>query len=174
MTALAQSVTIGQTVYFAGTDHTAMPASAVDAIRNPAAWVGGVAPDLSGQESERSLPLGDILASPARARAALGLNGIGAVTVTGSRTLTLADAGKVLESTSSSPVTVTVPDHATVTLPVGTVLEIAQYGTGQVTVAAAGGVLLRTPATLTSRARYSSIVLRKRAANEWMVGGDLT
>ncbi len=48
MVALAKDTVIWQTVYPAGTDHTVMPLAVVAAIRNPDAWVGGVAPPLSG------------------------------------------------------------------------------------------------------------------------------
>ncbi len=75
MVALAQSVVIGHTTYAAGTDHTAMPAVVVDEIRNPGAWVGGVAPALSAPASPGNsrITIGDLLTTAARARAALGL-----------------------------------------------------------------------------------------------------
>jgi hypothetical protein len=74
VTALAQSVRIGQTTYAAGTDHTAMPAAVVDQIRNPNAWVGGVAPALSGLPvpGKAQIRPGD-LSTPAKAHTALGL-----------------------------------------------------------------------------------------------------
>lgn len=89
-------------------------------------------------------------------------------------TLALADAGLVVETTSASAVTITVPANATVAFPVGTVIEVLQYGAGQVTIAAASGVTLRSASSLTTRAQYSSVALRLRAANEWVVSGDLT
>lgn len=91
-----------------------------------------------------------------------------------SYTLTIDDAGLSVEFTGSSAATVTVPANADVSYPVGTVVEVLQYGTGQVTVAAAGGVTLRTASSLTTRAQYSSVSLRKRAVNEWIISGDLT
>jgi hypothetical protein len=74
VTALAQSVRIGQTTYAVGTDHAAMPAAVVDAIRNPNAWVGGVAPALSAPApagKPQIIPAD--LTTPEKARAALGL-----------------------------------------------------------------------------------------------------
>jgi hypothetical protein len=35
-------------------------------------------------------------------------------------------------------------------------------------------VLLRTPSTLTTRTQYSTLSLRCRGSNEWIVGGDMT
>lgn len=74
MTALAQSVTIDQTTYAAGTDHTEMPAAVVDRIRNPGAWVGGTAPALSVAPYGKSRIKATDLTSATRARAALGLD----------------------------------------------------------------------------------------------------
>lgn len=89
-------------------------------------------------------------------------------------TLALTDAGAVVESTSASAVAVTVPLNATVAFPVGTVIEVLQYGAGQLTIAAASGVTLRNPSSLTTRAQYSSVALRMRAVDEWIVSGDLS
>jgi len=89
-------------------------------------------------------------------------------------TLALSDAGKAVECTSASAATVTVPLNATVAFPIGTAIEVLQYGAGQVTLSPASGVTLRTPSSLTSRAQYSSLSLRYRGGDEWVVGGDLT
>lgn len=89
-------------------------------------------------------------------------------------TLALTDFGRVVETTSSSSVTVTVPTNASVAFAVGTVVEIVQVGTGVVTVAAAGGVTVNTPGTLVLRAQWSSVTLRKRATDTWLLAGDTT
>ena len=89
-------------------------------------------------------------------------------------TLALADAGTVVEGTKGTAQIVTVPPNSSIPFPVGTAIEVVQMGVGQITITPGGGVTLRTPATLTSRAQYSSVSLRKRAADEWVVGGDLT
>jgi hypothetical protein len=87
-------------------------------------------------------------------------------------TLTLADAGTAVELTNAAAVTVTVPLNASVTYPIGTIIELLQYGAGQVTVAPASGVTIRTPGTLATRAQYSTLALRKRATDEWVLTGD--
>jgi hypothetical protein len=89
-------------------------------------------------------------------------------------TFTLSDFGNIVESTASGAVTFTIPTDASVAFPVGTVIQVYQYGTGQVTIAPAGGVTLHTASTYTTRAQYSMITLRKRASNEWTLYGDLT
>ena len=89
-------------------------------------------------------------------------------------TLALSDASTAVEFTSSSAVTVTVPSNASVAFPVGTVIELVQFGSGILTVAAAGGVTIRSANNLLSaRTQYSTLSLRKRATNEWVLAGDL-
>lgn len=103
------------------------------------------------------------------------LTGVVANNQTGTTyTLVLADAGKVVEANNASSVTVTVPPNSSVAFPVGTVVEVWQQGAGQVTVAAGGGVTVRTPGTLVLRTQYSAVTLRKRATNEWVLAGDTT
>ncbi|HSW66196.1 MAG TPA: hypothetical protein VLI54_03605 [Bacillota bacterium] len=91
-----------------------------------------------------------------------------------SYTLVLADASTAVEFSSGSAVTVTVPSNSTAAFPVGTVIELLQYGTGTLTVAAGGGVTIRSANNLLSaRTQYSVLSLRKRATNEWVLAGDL-
>jgi len=64
-----------------------------------------------------------------------------------SYTLVAADLGKVIQTTSASAVTITVPPNSSVAFAVGTVVEVVRMGTGSVTVAAGGGVTIPTPPT---------------------------
>lgn len=89
-------------------------------------------------------------------------------------TLVLADADTVIEVNSATGKTVTVPPNSSVAFPVGTVVQVCQYGAGQVTLAPGAGVTLRQASSLTTRAQYSTVTLRKRATDEWVVGGDAT
>lgn len=91
-------------------------------------------------------------------------------------TLVLADAAvDVVELSNASAVTLTVPPNASVAFPTGTVIELHQYGAGQVTVAAGAGVTVNSPGgKLKIAARYGSASLRKRATNEWQLEGNLT
>jgi hypothetical protein len=90
-------------------------------------------------------------------------------------TLALTDFGRVIETTSASAVTVTVPPNSSVAFPIGTIVEVAQLAAGAVTIAQGSGVTIRVPTglSLALRAQYSSAVLRKRATDEWIIGGDL-
>jgi hypothetical protein len=88
-------------------------------------------------------------------------------------TLVLADQSKMVTLTNAAAITVTVPTNAAVAYPVGTCIDIAQYGAGQVTVAAAGGVTVNGTPGLKLRAQYSGATLWKRATDVWLLMGDL-
>lgn len=100
-------------------------------------------------------------------------------TQTGDYTLALADADKLVEMNKATANTLTVPANASVAFPVGTRIVVSQYGAGATTVAAAGGVTLREMAggTLTLT-QYATLLLVKRATNEWyalpMSSGSVT
>jgi hypothetical protein len=94
---------------------------------------------------------------------------------TASYTLVLGDAWKIVELNSASAVNLTVPPNSSVAFPVGTTIEVLQYGAGQVTLVAGSGVTLRAPGSrLKTTGQYSSASLRKRATDEWVVAGDLS
>jgi len=80
-----------------------------------------------------------------------------------------------LDVDSTGDVTITVPADGTnsITYPVGTSFDIFRVNTGNVTIAGSGATVNGTPG-LKLRARYSSATLFKRAANTWVLIGDLT
>ena len=88
-------------------------------------------------------------------------------------TLVLADAGKAVEMDKATANTVTVPPNSSVPFPVGTVVEVAQVGAGQTTIAAGSGVTIRTHETLVLAGQWSTVSLRKRAADDWLLVGDV-
>jgi hypothetical protein len=93
---------------------------------------------------------------------------------TTSYTLAITDAGTVVEFTAAGAATLTIPANVIVGFPVGTVVEVFQYGAGQVTVAPAAGVTLRSDgAHVKTAAQYATISLRQRDIDEWVLSGDL-
>lgn len=91
-----------------------------------------------------------------------------------SYTLTLMDANTVVEMTNASATTVAVPPNSSVAFPVGTTIELFQYGAGPLTVSPGIGVTIRsTDGLLSARTQYSALSLRKRGTNEWVLAGDL-
>lgn len=89
-------------------------------------------------------------------------------------TLVIDDAGKIIEMNNASANVLTVPSNATVAFPVNSYIEIVQMGAGVTTIAAAGGVTIRSRSGLLSfAAQYSAGSLYKRGTNEWVLIGDL-
>lgn len=86
----------------------------------------------------------------------------------------LALADNVIEVNSTSPTTITIPLDSAINYPIGTSLDILQTNTGQVTIAATGGVTLNGTPGFKLRTQWSSATILKRAANTWIVYGDLT
>lgn len=80
----------------------------------------------------------------------------------------------IIEISKSTATTLTIPTNSSVAYPVGTTLDIIQTGTGQVTIAGAGGVTVNATPGLKLRTQWSSATLLKRAENTWLVYGDLT
>lgn len=93
---------------------------------------------------------------------------------TASYTLVLTDAGLVVEMNVAGANTLTIPPNSSVPFPIGTVIEILQYGAGQTTIAPGSGVSVVSPDNARKlRAQYSSVSLRKRATDTWVMVGDL-
>lgn len=90
-------------------------------------------------------------------------------------TLALTDAGKVVNLDNANPMTLTVPADSSVTFEVGQEIILAQYGAGQVTVAAAVGVTIRSlSGNLKISGQYGVARLVKLASDEWLLSGNLT
>lgn len=89
-------------------------------------------------------------------------------------TFVLSDAGKLVEGNNASAITFTVPPNSSVAYPVGSWIDVSQYGAGKITIAAGAGVTLRSAGSLLgTRAQYAGISLIKRGTDEWYVFGDL-
>ena len=88
-------------------------------------------------------------------------------------TLVLGDAGKIVTLNNASAVSLTIPTNATVALPVGTRVDLAQFGAGQVTIGGAGVTIRSSGAKLKLTGQYSCATLLKKATDEWLLVGDL-
>lgn len=94
---------------------------------------------------------------------------------TASYTLTsLTERDDLIEVDSTSPCVISIPEDATVDYPIGTSLDILQTNTGEVSIAPVSGtVTVNATPGLKLRTRWSSATIFKRAANTWVVYGDL-
>jgi hypothetical protein len=88
----------------------------------------------------------------------------------------LTERDSLIEVSSASGVTISIPTDATLDYPIGTSIDILQTGAGQVTIAAVtpGTTTVNSTPGLKLRTTWSSATLFKRAANTWVVYGDLT
>jgi hypothetical protein len=93
---------------------------------------------------------------------------------TSSNTLSGVERDDLIEMSSTSATTLTIPADSTFNFPIGTSIDVLQTNTGQVTIAGAGGVTVNATPGLKLRTQWSSATLFKRAANTWVVYGDLT
>ena len=91
-----------------------------------------------------------------------------------SYTLVIADAGKQVEISSASGVTLTVPTNAVAAFPIGTTIIIVQTGAGQITVAGSAGVTVNATPGLKMYGQWSTALLLKRATDTWLLSGDLS
>lgn len=88
-------------------------------------------------------------------------------------TLVLADLGTLVEVTSATAASITVPTNAVVAAPIGTRIKVRQYGAGQVTIAPAAGVTIDSRGALLKTAgQFAEVLLTKRAVDEWVLTGD--
>jgi hypothetical protein len=85
----------------------------------------------------------------------------------------LDDASKLVTLSNASAITLTIPPNSSVAYPVGTKIDIAQLGAGQVTVAQGSGVTVNSTPTLKLRAQYSAATCIKTATDTWLLVGDL-
>jgi hypothetical protein len=89
-----------------------------------------------------------------------------------SYTLVLGDAGDYIQTTSTTAVTITVPNQVTVTWAADTEIYFEQNNTGQITFVGASGVTINSSETLKTFARYSVVALKRVASDVWTLTGE--
>lgn len=109
------------------------------------------------------------------AAAALSAKSVG---VTAPRALMASDAGRSLDVRAEAETVITIPPDAQEAIPVDAEIEISQEGAGAVRIAPGAGVTLLSvkgahPDGALLAARYAVCVLKKKAANDWRVTGEL-
>lgn len=94
---------------------------------------------------------------------------------TGSYTLVLSDKSKEIRMNVAGSNDLTIPLNSSVAFPIGTIINISQYGAGTTTVVATGGVTIRSSAgNLLSPGQYSPMLLRKIGTDEWYLWNGAT
>jgi hypothetical protein len=103
------------------------------------------------------------------------LNGVVTNRQTASYTLALTDINDLVEMNVATANNLTVPLNSSVAFPIGTKIDIVQYGAGQTTVVATGGVTVRSAGgALKIVGQYSAATLVKIGTDEWYLIGNIT
>jgi hypothetical protein len=122
-------------------------------------------------------PTGDT--GPTGATGATGAGGVENVNAQTGTTYTfvLTDRDDLVTASNASAQTYTIPLNSSVAFPTGSLVNLIQIGTGQVTVVGASGVTVAsTGATATTpktRAQYSVLTLIKAGTDTWYATGDI-
>lgn len=90
-------------------------------------------------------------------------------------TLDISDASKQIEMNTGIANGLLIPTDASVAFPIGTTIIVVQLGMGQTTISAASPTttILRFTPGNKLRTQNSTATLVKRAANDWILSGDL-
>jgi hypothetical protein len=158
---------------------TAKAEAIADATAQVNALVTG-APAAMNTLDELAAALGDDANFAASVTTSLGLKVDSLTPIsqkTASYTLSsLTERDDLIEMGSATAVTLSIPTDATLNFPIGTSIDVLQTGAGQVTIAAVtpGTTTVNATPGLKLRTTWSSCTLLKRAANTWVVFGDLT
>lgn len=161
---------------------TAIATAKAEAIADATSQVNALltgAPAALNTLDELAAALGDDANFAASVTTSLGLKVDSLTPIsqkTASYTLSsLTERDDLIEMGSASALTLTIPTDATLDFPIGTSIDILQTGAGQVTIAPVSGtVTVNATPGLKLRTTWSSATLFKRAANTWVVYGDLT
>lgn len=144
------------------------PKLATDAVTTTKIQDGAVT---SAKIADGAVTAADLAVGPARA----GFRSVQNEQSGATYTLALADLGKLVEFTSSTQVTLTIPADSSVNFTQGDRIDIVQIGAGQVTIAGASGVVVNAYDNgLKTNGQYAAATLIKRAANTWLAVGNLT
>jgi hypothetical protein len=85
----------------------------------------------------------------------------------------LTDQGKLVTCSNAGAITVTMPSDATTAFPIGTQIDFVVIGAGMVTFVAGSSATVNGTPSLVTRAQWSAVTAIKRAANTWVLVGDL-
>jgi hypothetical protein len=80
----------------------------------------------------------------------------------------------MLEMNATLANTVTIPTDATANFTIGSIITVLQVSVGQTSIVGASGVTVNATPGPKLRAQWSSVQVIKRAANTWVVIGDLS
>ena len=156
---------------------TAKAEAIADATAQVTALVTG-APEAMNTLDELAAALGDDANFAASVTTSLGLK-VDSLTPISQKSTSytlssLTERDDLIEVNSAYGCVVSIPEDATLDYPIGTSLDVLQTGAGEVSIAPVSGtVIVNATPGLKLRTQWSSCTLFKRAANTWVVYGDL-
>ena len=145
------------------TNSTFYPVFVAAAGSNQTPSVDTTATALAYNPSTNVLTAGVVLSDKYRASSSLIVAESGT-----SRTLSSSDDGIILQCTSNSAVTITVPTD----LDVGFTITIIQVGTGQITLSASGTTINNRQSHTKTAGQWAIVSLIQRTANNFVLAGD--
>lgn len=99
------------------------------------------------------------------------------INATGSTTPTAAigDSGTIVETTSGSATTYTIPPHSSVPFAQGAQIDLVQTGAGQLTIAAGAGVTIHSDTSkLKIAVQYGAgTIYQTETQDTWVLAGNL-
>lgn len=107
------------------------------------------------------------------ASATLGALNVRTIGGSASYTFVIGDAGKFIQITFATAITLTVPTNASVAFPIGTQINIMQLGAGQITIGGAGVTFQSSGGKLKTTDQYSVATLIKTDTDTWVASGNL-
>ena len=90
-----------------------------------------------------------------------------------SYTLVLTDSFKMVTCANAATITVTIPTNASVAFPVGTQIDLVQYGAGKITMAGSGVTINSKGGLKSTNGQWVGISIVKTATDTWLLVGDL-
>lgn len=125
---------------------------------------------LSGSTDYRNSSISTTLSADS-----IGYRGVPTLTQDSSYTFVMNDAGQSKLHTSGTAHTYTLPSNASVAFPLGTIIVVANIGSGVVTIARGSGVELRQATVGTDKnmavAQWGLCTLYKYGTNSWLASG---
>jgi hypothetical protein len=120
---------------------------------------------------------GSIVDSDVASGAAIALSKLAAMAISGqagSYTAALSDQDNMVTINSASAANFTIPPNSSVSFRVGTVINVAQLGAGQVTIVPGSGVTVNGTPGLKIYAQYGVAAVIKLGTDTWLASGNLS
>jgi len=150
---------------------------------NPSIWSSGWSIDITNASME-SISVSQIAATPVLQNGDQDIIGVKSFTsgvkavvptknISSNYSFILSDLSSYILANSTATITLTIQPDTSVNFPIGSAISIMRVGSGAVTFSAGSGVTLRVPNGSSIFKQYTSAVIIKISANQWVLDGNL-